>query len=851
MAQEKDMNIDPEMLEMFRSECKDNFEQAEESLLALEDNKEDAELLNTLFRALHTVKGVSNMMGFEDMGRLAHKAEELAGIFRDEGVPVTQEGIDAILKAVDLLKDMADEAVNEMKNPSIPDEEIISEIEGLCQDLRNKGREENLQDELEKTDDNQLGEGKINGQTPEKEIAQKEDYPNHEIKEELISDTEDALKENQDSSNENLEAFLFFIEEELPSLKKHLDEALDDGDFKEVIQKIGVLEFAASDLGFNEISSLFKDFKEMIEKGDKEGDEILSFFRKIEEEAERIKKAPEPSEPFNELVEEKGEDISEIEEEEFVLKESDDLGLQDEFFANHTEIEIDDEDLLAFLVFLEEEYPRLQKAMSEALQEDKWDEVKKSADIIEYAASQLELSNLSETLRAIKELGEGKDENKSTAIVELEKELIEELLALKQLGEKRGIHAGPSEKDLSAIFVNRVITDAEAMNGRLKECSDAIEDSLTLIRQGMDVEIDDLFYKEASESLRLLYHFCIFYEMDMAGEAILLLEDIYNRMAQGEIAPDPKIPQITSELVLLMQDVFDAIRNDGKALDENFRDILEQIRVFVKGLPENEVTGISKEFLNLLDVSPGFYEVATPESNAKIADAFKKGLFFYEIRVDLDSNPEVAGPFMELSDRIEFITNETIYEGDRTEYNFLVASKLTESEINEVLKDIFKDTSLFAVRRCKPRDEKEIEEETSKEDGKVLEGFKTSKKQGPSFDEELLEQTGKCVEDVSAVSSTVHHVVNVLEQIDFEELLNNLLTGSKISVHEKKLVGELILQLRNLIQADRHLVTALEELQKNVGELVTVSTMEFLEWAGLKIRNISGAKGIQVALKIP
>ena len=867
MAQEKDMNIDPEMLEMFRSECKDNFEQAEESLLALEDNKEDAELLNTLFRALHTLKGVSNMMGFEEMGHLAHKAEELAGIFRDEGVPVTQEGIDAILKAVDLLKDMADEAVNEMKNPSIPDEEIISEIEGLCQDLRNKGEHENLKNEIKQTVENELGESEDNHQTPEKEMAQKEDSPDHEIKEELTSETEDALEENQDSSNENLEAFLFFIEEELPSLKKHLDKALDDGDFKEVIQKIGVLEFAASDLGFNEISNLFRDFKEIIEKGDEEADEILSFFRKIEEKAERIKKGGEKeeglresdglkaSESFNDLIDQgREEDTSEIEEENSAFEESNeesnDLGLQDEFFANDTEIEIDDEDLLAFLVFLEEEYPRLQKAMSEALQEDKWDEVKKSADIIEYAASQLELSNLSETLRAIKELGESKDENKSTAIVELEKELIEELLALKQLGEKRGIHAGPSEKDLSAIFVNRVITDAEAMNGRLKECSDAIEDSFTLIRQGMDVEIDDLFYKEASESLRLLYHFCIFYEMDMAGEAILLLEDIYNRMAQGEIAPDPKISQITSELVLLMQDVFDAIRNDGNALDENFKDILEQLRIFVKGLPENEVTGISKEFLNLLDVSPGFYEVATPESNAKIADAFKKGLFFYEIRVDLDSNPEVAGPFMELSDRIEFITNETIYEGDRTEYNFLVASKLTEGEINEVLEDIFKDTSLFSVRRCKPRDEKEIEDEKGKADSDIKEGFKTLKRQGPSFDEELLERTGKCVEDVSAVSSTVHHVVNVLEQIDFEELLNNLLTGSKVSVHEKKLVGELILQLRNLIQADRHLVTALEELQKNIGELVTVSTLEFLEWAGLKIRNISGAKGIQVAIKI-
>jgi len=829
MATDKRISIDQEMLEMFRSECRDNFDQAEDSLLALEDDIENQEHLNALFRALHTLKGVSNMMGLEEMGMLAHGAEELTGIFRDEGVPVAQKGIDIILKAVDLLKEMAELVWEKGLQTDIPDRKILGEIKELCQTLRS----ENKAPQEEDTDTSVAKEEKANSDATTYATTNKDDpHPRGPI------------------TADNLNAFLFFIEEELPALKRLVDEEIqDNGSWEQTLTKAEVLEYAARDLGFHDVQGLLADFRKLIEDETVDAQEVANALAEIEKACSDIKEISPEDEPSRDKVEINPDTSDPVCQRDLCTADvhshgniEKSKGLEDEFFGKASFHGLDDEDLLAFLHFLEEEYPKLKKAISKSSQEDNWEDVAKCADMIEYAAEQLGLTNLADTLRTIKALSLDTGEDVKRNIFELEKALVEELLALKQLGEKRNIFAGPSEKELSSIFVNRVITDAEAMNGRLKECADAIEEGLDLLRQNEDVEIhQDLFMQEV-ESLRVLYHFCTFYEMDMASEAVLILEDIYNRMSHGEIPPDSEVTSMTSEIARLMQDLFEDIRQKREPSDEPFKEVLFQAKAFVSGLAENQVAGISKQFLKLLDVSPGFNEVATPASNSKIAEAFKKGLFFYEIKADLDSDPEVAGPFMELGDRMEFITNETIYEGDRTEYNFLVASHLDEDEIQQALAKIFPDQDAFSLRRCKLRDEIEVLKSEAHVDEVVLGRKKTSKR--AHANDAIFSRLGKSVEDVAAISSTVHHVVNILEQMDYEELLSALNTKGI------RQIDELIQQLRNLVKADRHLASTIEELQINVSEVVTVSATELLEWLSLAIKNISGAKGINISVDI-
>ena len=840
---ENNMNIDPEMLEMFRSECDDNFEQAEDSLLSLEDSPGDTEYLNTLFRALHTIKGVSNMMGFENMGRLAHACEELIGIYRDEGVEVSSEGTDLVLGAVDTLKDMAETAASQQVSPEIPDGALLDQLKGLCDRLRG-GREA---DEKRAADDVETQGVPEPGHSHEKPSG--------------AQGTEQA-------GNENLEAFVFFVEEELPALKSAASAAEEDGNWSEALKKVETLEFAAGDLGFQEVKGLFSALREHLGQEHVDSEAVSRMLLEIERACLEVKGEPASgiiSDEVKETQERAGVDPEKQATGEALAQEvsqesadtdfnREELGqgekAEEDFFVESSQAgEIDQEDLSAFLVFLEEEYPRLREALSAAENQGDWDKVARCADMMEYAARQLELANLAGTLKRLKGLCAMEGEERASGAMELGKQLVEELLALKQIAERRGIFAGPSEKALSSLFISRIITDAEAMNGRLRECSDAVEDCLKLIRQGEDAEIEGLFFSEAVEALRLLYHFCTFYEMDRAGETVLILEDIYNRMGQEEVAANSTVVQITREVTQLLQDAFEAIRKESTFDDSIFIDVLNHARMYISGLPENQVAGVSKQFLNLLDVSPGFHEVATPESNAKIAEAFKKGLLFFEVRVDLDSNPDVAGPFMELGDRLTFITNETIYEGERTEYNFLVATKLSEEEINREMEEIFGKGGPFLVKRCRPREE--TGQDTALAGIPELETRHQAPMSlsGDERDEELIRKIGQSVEDVSAVSSTVHHAVSVLEQIDCEELLSGLVDSSS-NPQARQQVKEMLRQLRNLVQADRHLATSLEELQRRTSRFVTEPAIRLLEWIGLTVRKISGARGMEMGVEI-
>jgi two-component system, chemotaxis family, sensor kinase CheA len=70
----------------------------------------DGELVRDVFRDLHTVKGSSAMVGLQPVNQLAHAAEDLVGQIRDAGRAVDSPVVDALLAALDGLRDMLAQA---------------------------------------------------------------------------------------------------------------------------------------------------------------------------------------------------------------------------------------------------------------------------------------------------------------------------------------------------------------------------------------------------------------------------------------------------------------------------------------------------------------------------------------------------------------------------------------------------------------------------------------------------------------------------------------------------------------------------------------------------------------------
>jgi two-component system chemotaxis sensor kinase CheA len=99
------MDIDyPALLAMFHAEAGENLASMEEALVGVENSPDDAERLNTLFRAAHTLKGNADSLGLRPLAELAHALEDLLDLFRGRKLTVTRERIDVLLESVDALR---------------------------------------------------------------------------------------------------------------------------------------------------------------------------------------------------------------------------------------------------------------------------------------------------------------------------------------------------------------------------------------------------------------------------------------------------------------------------------------------------------------------------------------------------------------------------------------------------------------------------------------------------------------------------------------------------------------------------------------------------------------------------
>jgi len=97
---------DNEILEDFIVESSENLSSIETSLMDLEQNPNDIEILNSIFRPFHTIKGVSGFLNLKAINELAHSAENLLDEARNQNVRVEGKIIDIILESVDMLQEM-------------------------------------------------------------------------------------------------------------------------------------------------------------------------------------------------------------------------------------------------------------------------------------------------------------------------------------------------------------------------------------------------------------------------------------------------------------------------------------------------------------------------------------------------------------------------------------------------------------------------------------------------------------------------------------------------------------------------------------------------------------------------
>ena len=98
--------VDEDILLDFQVEAGEILEQLQEQLVDLENNPQDAELLNAIFRGYHTVKGGAGFLALTELVEVCHGAENVFDVMRNGQRTLTPELMDVILQATDVVVDM-------------------------------------------------------------------------------------------------------------------------------------------------------------------------------------------------------------------------------------------------------------------------------------------------------------------------------------------------------------------------------------------------------------------------------------------------------------------------------------------------------------------------------------------------------------------------------------------------------------------------------------------------------------------------------------------------------------------------------------------------------------------------
>jgi two-component system chemotaxis sensor kinase CheA len=119
---------DEEILQDFLVESGEILELLSEQLVDLEQNPDDRELLNAIFRGFHTVKGGAGFLQLDTLVECCHIAENVFDILRNGKRSVDAELMDVVLRALDCVNSMFEEVRNRQE-PTPADRQLLKDLE--------------------------------------------------------------------------------------------------------------------------------------------------------------------------------------------------------------------------------------------------------------------------------------------------------------------------------------------------------------------------------------------------------------------------------------------------------------------------------------------------------------------------------------------------------------------------------------------------------------------------------------------------------------------------------------------------------------------------------------------------
>jgi len=127
----QEFSQDPALVQAFLVESTEFLQSMDQDLVLLERTPENEELLNRIFRALHTIKGTAGFFGFHPIVQLGHRAEDVLSALRRHDIHVVPRVMTALLAARDRLGEMLADLGSSGLKSQYAIEGLVAELEAV------------------------------------------------------------------------------------------------------------------------------------------------------------------------------------------------------------------------------------------------------------------------------------------------------------------------------------------------------------------------------------------------------------------------------------------------------------------------------------------------------------------------------------------------------------------------------------------------------------------------------------------------------------------------------------------------------------------------------------------------
>ena len=177
-------------LELFIDETKEHLQSLNEHILQLEKEPEDADTINEIFRAAHTLKGMAGTMGYTRMQRLTHDLENVFQEIRNGNMKANAKLIDILFRGLDALEGYLEIISTTGSEGTEDNEDIIKDLDELVKEGTGQAGESAPEEKKENKEEAQTA-------APAEEASSKDKFRQIAVSEYEISAMENAKQEGQ------------------------------------------------------------------------------------------------------------------------------------------------------------------------------------------------------------------------------------------------------------------------------------------------------------------------------------------------------------------------------------------------------------------------------------------------------------------------------------------------------------------------------------------------------------------------------------------------------------------------------------------------------------------------------